>query len=99
LHKFQFARRGERKREGGSMSLGGFGKGDVVVMSNGKLARVGGFLEQKGTISLHTFDVDNRRFTQKADPNECVRLFNQKIMYSAIPPISKEGGLPCGGNR
>ncbi|WP_456487549.1 RRXRR domain-containing protein [Candidatus Alkanophaga liquidiphilum] len=92
LHKFQFEKGGRRRREGGSMSLS-FKKGDVVLW-RGKLARVGGYLEHRRTISLHTFDVDNKRFTQNAKPEDCIRLFNQRIMYTAIPPSSKE--LPCG---
>ena len=92
LHKFQFARGGRRRREGGSTSLNGFRKGDIVIWKDG-LARVGGYMN--GLISLHSFDVDNKRFTQRANPNDCIRLFNQKIMYSAIPPTSKECGLPC----
>ena len=64
------------------------------MLWRGKLARVGGYLEHRRTISLHTFDVDNKRFTQNAKPEDCIRLFNQRIMYTAIPPSSKE--LPCG---
>lgn len=58
----------------------------------GILARVGGHLDS--TVSLHTFDVDSKRFTQKAKPNECVKLFNQNIMRS-IPPTAKARGHPC----
>lgn len=94
IHKFQFEKGGIRRREGGSMSLG-FKKGDIVLWK-GKLARVGGYLESKGTISLHTFDVDNKRFTQNAKPEDCIRLFNQRIMYTTIPLSSKDAELPCG---
>ncbi|RLG56745.1 MAG: hypothetical protein DRN88_03795 [Candidatus Hydrothermarchaeota archaeon] len=94
IHKFRFEKGGIRRREGGSMSLG-FKKGDIVLWK-GKLARVGGYLESKGTISLHTFDVDNKRFTQNAKPEDCIRLFNQRIMYTTIPLSSKDAELPCG---
>jgi hypothetical protein len=89
LHKLQPAEGAKRRREGGSASLG-FRKGDVVRW-RGRLARVGGYLDD--TVSLHAFDVDGKRFTQKAKPNECSKLFNQKIMY-AIPPTAKVRGHP-----
>lgn len=82
LHRSQHEKGGRRRREGGSMSLGGFRKGDIVIWRN-RLARVGGYKDEGN--SLHSFDVDNKRFTQKANPNECFRLFNQKIMVSTIP--------------
>lgn len=90
LRKFQYEKGGKRRREGGSMSLNGFRKGDIVLW-NDRLARVGGYMNRR--ISLHSFDVDNRRFTQKANPDECVRLFNQKIMNSAIPPATEATGF------
>ena len=94
LHKFQFERGGKRRREGGSDSLNGFKKGDVV-MYNDHLARVGGYMD--GRMSLHTFSLKNKRFTQTADPKECIRLFNQKILYeSTIPLPAKAGEPPCG---
>ncbi len=83
LHKFQFAKGGIRRREGGSNSLNGFKKGDIVLYKN-RLARVGGYMN--GKISLNTFDVKSKRFTQHAEPKECIRLYNQKILYTAIPP-------------
>lgn len=94
LHKFQPEKGGVRRREGGSMSLEGFRKRDVVLYRGG-LARVGGYRNR--LISLHGVDVDNKRFTQRANPNDCVRLFNQRIMCSAIPLILKGGGLTYGG--
>jgi len=93
LHKFQFAKGGKRRREGGSKSLSGFKKGDVVL-SKTRLGRVGGYMN--GRMSLHTFNVNNQRFTQRAAPDECVKLFSQRILYSAIPPLPKGMGLPCG---
>jgi hypothetical protein len=32
-------------------------------------------------ISLHNYDIDNKIFTQSASPQDCHRLFNQKIMF------------------
>jgi len=90
LHKFQFEKNSKRKREGGSMSLGGFKKGDIILWKD-KLARVGGYMNEG--ISLHSFDVDNGRFTQNANTDECVKLFNQRIMVSAIPPATKVVGF------
>ena len=90
LHKFQFEKGAKRRREGGSMSLNGFRKGDIILWRD-RLARVGGYMN--GRISLHSFDVDNRRFTQKANPDDCVKLFNQKIMISAIPPTAEAVGF------
>ncbi len=82
LHKIQFKKGGERPREGGSNSLPPFKKNDVVLY-NGRLARVGGYRNSR--ISLHAYNLDNKRFTQKAKPEECIRLFNQQIMYAAVP--------------
>ena len=64
LHKFQCAKGGIRRREGGSNSLNGFKKGDIVLHRN-RLARVGGYMN--GKISLHTVGLKNKRFTQRAD--------------------------------
>ena len=83
LHKFQFAKGGIRRREGGSNSLNSFKKGDLVLYRN-RVARVGGYMN--GKISLHTVGLKNKRFTQYAEPKECIRLYNQKIIYAAIPP-------------
>lgn len=85
LHKFQYETGGIRRREGGSNSLNGFKKGDIVRYRN-HLARVGGYMN--GKISLHTVGLKNKRFTQRADPKECIRLYHQKIIYATIPPIS-----------
>jgi len=82
LHKFQYETGGIRRREGGSNSLNGFKKGDIVRYRN-RLARVGGYMN--GRISFHTVGLKNKRFTQRAYPKECIRLYNQKIMYAAIP--------------
>lgn len=94
LHTFQYVKGGLRRREGGSRSMNGFQKGDVVIFKN-RLGRVGGYMESRG-MSLHSFDVNNRRFTQNAKPDECIRLFAQKILYSAIPPLPKGLGFCCG---
>ena len=32
-------------------------------------------------ISLHEFDLDNKRFTQRGNPSDCTKQFNQKLMY------------------
>ena len=94
LHKFQYETGGNRRREGGSNSLNGFKKGDIVLYKE-KLARVGGYMN--GKISLHTFGLNNQRFTQHADPKKCIRLYHQKIMYAtAIPPPAKVGGILAG---
>ncbi|MFQ5981196.1 MAG: RRXRR domain-containing protein [Candidatus Heimdallarchaeota archaeon] len=103
LHKFQFAKGGIRKREGGSQSLVGFRKGDLVLWSkrDGSIVRgrVGGYLGSQGTLSLHADSLEkqrfNRRFTQGAHPEKCVRLHNQRIMHATIPPHDKATGLPC----
>lgn len=62
--------------------------GDVVLFK-GKLARVGG--HKDGFISLHKFDIDNKRFTQRAKVEECHRLFNQRVMYSEFLPRTSSG--------
>jgi len=90
LHKFQFGNSGKRRREGGSMSLGGFRKGDIVRWKD-RLARVGGFMNER--ISLHSFDLDNKRFTQNVNSDECIELFNQRIIDSAIPPTTEVVGF------
>ncbi len=54
-------------------------KQNDVVRFKGKLARVGGFMEKR--MSLHNYDLNNKRFTQNASPNNCGRLFNQRIMF------------------
>lgn len=32
-------------------------------------------------MSLHEFDLNNKRFTQRGNPLDCTKLFNQKLMY------------------
>jgi hypothetical protein len=104
LHKFQFAKGGIRRREGGSQSLNGFRKGDLVVYSKHDgtdvRGRVGGFLAERGTQALHADDLEkqrfNRRFTRAARPEKCIRLYNQRIMYATIPPPhTKATRSPC----
>jgi len=86
LHRLEPDKGSIRRRYGGSWSLPPFKKGDVVQY-HGKLARVGGFMD--GGISLHRLSLRNKRFTQTAKPEECMRLFNQTIFShyeSPIPP-------------
>lgn len=90
LHKANFKKGGVRPREGGTNSLPPFSKGDIAT-SNGKMARIGGYRNER--MSLHAFDLDNRRFTQNANPEEWTRLFNQKIMSQFIPPINRWASL------
>jgi len=87
---------GVRRRYGGSWSIPPFRKGDVVLW-HGKLARAGGYLD-KHRISLHSFGLKNKRFTQATNPNECTRLFNQHIFSRQeqpqfLPPINGVGFL------
>lgn len=95
LHRLEPSKGGARRRYGDSWSIPPFKKADVVLW-HGKLARVGGFMD--GQISLHTYGLNNKRFTQKANPNECTRLFNQQIfaMYKVhqfLPAINGVGFL------
>jgi len=90
LHKFQFEAGGIRRREGGSKSMGIFKKGDIVLR-RGDLYRVGGYSEGIG-ISLHSFDTENRRITQRVNPKDCIRLFNQRMIYEPISPSTKVVG-------
>ncbi|WXG43216.1 MAG: RRXRR domain-containing protein [Promethearchaeati archaeon SRVP18_Atabeyarchaeia-1] len=76
LQRIQPRKGGNRVRYGGTWSIPPFKKGDVVQYRGG-LARVGGFRD--GLISLHNFDLDNERFTTRAKPDECKRLFNQRV--------------------
>ena len=94
LHNFQFEKGGKRRRKGGSQSLERFRKGDIVFWKD-KIVRVGGYMNEK--VSLHSFDIDNRRLTQKGNPSECARLFNQKIMVSAVPVTTEVVGFLADG--
>jgi hypothetical protein len=95
LHKFQCEKDGARRREGGSTSVNGFKKGDIVSYQQ-RVARVGGYMT--GLMSLHTFNLHNTRFTQRADPKKCTKLFNQRILYeTAIPLSRKRGSLLAAG--
>jgi hypothetical protein len=108
LHRFEPDRKGIRRRYGGSNSIIPFKKNDVVIFE-GKLARIGGFMGNR--VSLHNYNLDNKRFTQSASSNDCHRLFNQKIMFEVehgcrnvtpvciiprgqIPPTAEAGGFP-----
>jgi hypothetical protein len=84
LHRFEFDKGGVRKRYGGSLSVYPFKKTDVVLW-RGKLVRIGGFMD--GRISLHEFNLKNKRITQVAKPEECVYLFNQRIFGARQVPI------------
>jgi hypothetical protein len=90
LHKFQFEKGGKRRREGWTNSLEQFKKGDIAIYKN-RLARVGGYMDN--LFSLHIFNLNNKRFTQKAEPKDCSRLFNQRIMSQFIPLINNVGFL------
>ena len=78
LHRLEPDKKGIRTRYGGSNSLNGFKKNDVVFYQ-GELARIGGYMGNR--ISLHEFNLDNKRFTQSGKPLDCTKLFNQKLMY------------------
>lgn len=73
LHRFEPAKKGIRSPYGGSTALGF--KKNTVVWYKEKLYRTGG--TTKGRLSLHSFDFENRRVTQNARPEDCVRLFQQ----------------------
>jgi len=83
LHRLEPDRGGIRRRYGGSWSIPPFKKADVVLW-HGKLARIGGFADRG--LSLHRFGLKNRRFTQTAKPEECIRLFNQQIFSKQEEP-------------
>lgn len=92
LHRFEPEKGGIRRRYGGSLSIRPFKKADVVVR-RGQLARVGGCMD--GGISLHAYTLKNKRTTQNAKPEDCVRFFNQRIFGTRkIPqflPALKDG--------
>jgi len=95
LHRLEPGKGGVRRRYGGSWSIFPFRKGDVVSWHD-KLARVGGFMD--GRISLHSFDLKNKRTTQTAKPEECAQLFNQQVFSKFerpqfLPPINGVGFL------
>lgn len=63
----------------------------------GMLTRVGGYMNNR--ISLHAFNLKNRRIKRDVKPGECVRLFNQRVFWmreSPIPPTT-EAVDPLGG--
>ena len=96
LHRLEPDKGDVRRRYGGSWSIPPFKKGDVVLWRN-RLARVGGFMDGHG-ISLHSFGLKNKRFTQDANPHECTKLFNQHIFGKQeqpqfLPPINGVGFL------
>ncbi len=49
------------------------------LLEQGKATRIGGFMDKR--MSLHNYDLNNKRFTQNTAPNKCYRLFNQRIMF------------------
>lgn len=57
--------------------------------------RVGGVLRVKKNALAAADRLEKQRFTQTARPEKCTRLYNQRIMYAAIPPHAKSTGLPC----
>lgn len=81
LHRFEPDKKGERKRYGGSDSLSGFKKNDVVIRQ-GELVRVGGYVNNR--VSLHEYNLDNKRFTQRGRAEDCLRVCNQRIMFERI---------------
>jgi len=96
LYRLEPDKGGVRRRYGGSWSIPPFRKGDVVLWHD-RLARVGGFMDGHG-ISLHSFGLKNKRFTQAANPSKCVRLFNQHVFSRQeqpqfLPPINGVGFL------
>jgi hypothetical protein len=82
LHSHIFEH-GQRKRRGGSWSLYPFKKGDVVLWK-GRVARVGGYRKER--LSLHTFDINNTRFSRDARPTDCQKLFNSRVLYQHSKP-------------
>ncbi len=97
LHRLEPDKGCVRRRYGGSWSILPFRKGDVV-QNHGRLVRVGGFMD--GRISLHSFDLKNKRTTQTAKPEDCTQLFNQQTFSKfEIPqffPTHKWCGFPWG---
>jgi len=90
LHRLEPDKGGVRRRYGGSWSLPPFKKDDVV-QHRSRLARVGGFMDER--ISLHSFGLRNRRLTQTARSEECNRLFNQQMFSRSerpqfLPPMN-----------
>jgi hypothetical protein len=73
LHRLEPGKGGIRPPYGGSVALSF--KKNTVVEYHGKLYRTGG--TTKGRLSLHSFDLDNRRVTQNAKPEQCKKLFVQ----------------------
>ena len=93
LYRFEPEKGGVRKRYGGSLSIHPFKKADVVLWRGG-LARVGGFMG--GHVSLHKFNLKNKRITQSVKPEECMYLFNQTIFSERsvpIPPTTEAVGF------
>ena len=96
LHKLEPEKGGVRRREGGTLSIHPFKKADVVLW-RGRLARVGGYMDR--CISLHAFTLKNKRITQKAKPEDCERLFNQRVFGMRETPQflpAMNDGPPCG---
>ncbi len=44
-------------------------------------------------ISLQEYNIDNKRFTQHSIINKCKKLFNQKIMFTALLQQAKACGF------
>lgn len=93
LHRFEPEKGGIRRRYGGSLSIPPLKKADVVLW-RGRLARVGGYMG--GSLSLHAFTLKNKRITQNAKPEDCIRLFNQRVFgmrQVPIPPTTEAVGF------
>jgi hypothetical protein len=95
LHRLEPNKGGVRVRYGGSRSVYPFRKADVVVW-HGQLFRVGGFMGKH--LALHAFTLKNERVTQNAGPEDCKRLFNQRIfcrqeMPQFLPSLKGRGLL------
>ncbi len=90
LHKFEPDKTGKRRREGGTNSLSGFKKNDVVVYQR-ELARVGGYMNNR--LSLHEYDIGNKRFTQNGKAEDCHKLCNQKIMFERIVKVGHDSSM------
>lgn len=89
LHTFQFAKGGERRNYGSTMSLG-LKRGSLVKHKKYGITYVGG--TSKGKVSLHNIESGNR-VTQGAKVSDLVVLcFN--YWRTAFPPCPKGLGFP-----
>jgi hypothetical protein len=105
LHMLQFAKKGKRKRYGGTRSLG-FKRGSLVKHSKYGVSYIGGSRRLKkpseasptinGRISLHSI-TDGKRLCQNAKPTDIKFLsyntWTSHKVLCAIPPTTKVVGL------